>query len=114
MEEKVYFVMREKRVWKYEADINMFCWVTISRKKVSQNRREISEANKDFERLGFTTKSGPALQCSATTISYRINYGCGILFNAKRYHNRRMAKANYQIKLLTNKLPNYESERKEN
>ena len=58
MEEKVYFVMREKRVWKYEADINMFCWVTISRKKVSPNRREISEANKDFERLGFTTKSG--------------------------------------------------------
>ena len=61
MEEKVYFVMREKRVWKYEADINMFCWVTISRQKVSPNRREISEANKDFERLGFTTKSGPGV-----------------------------------------------------
>ena len=65
MEEKVYFVMREKRVWKYEADINMFCWVTISRKKVSTNRIEISEANKDFERLGFKTKSGPGVtvQC---------------------------------------------------
>lgn len=58
MEERVYFVMREKRVWKYEADINMFCWVTISRKKVSPNRLEIEDANKDFERLGFTTKSG--------------------------------------------------------
>ena len=65
MEEKVYFVMREKRVWKYEADINMFSWVTISRKKVSTNRIEISEANKDFERLGFKTKSGPGVtvQC---------------------------------------------------
>ena len=65
MEEKVYFVMREKRVWKYEADINMFSWVTISRKKVSTNRIEISEANKDFERLCFTTKSGPGVivQC---------------------------------------------------
>ena len=64
-EEKVYFVMREKRVWKYEADIDMCCWVTISRKKVSPNRREISDANNDFERLGFTTKSGPGVlvQC---------------------------------------------------
>ena len=65
MEEKVYFVMREKRVWKYEADINMFCWVTISRQKVSPNRREISESNKDFKRLGFEIKSGPGVivQC---------------------------------------------------
>ena len=65
MEEKVYFVMREKRVWKYEADINMFCWVTISRKKVSPNRREISDANNDFERLGFEIKSGTCVmvQC---------------------------------------------------
>lgn len=60
-EEKVYFVMREKRVWKYEADIDMCCWVTISRKKVSPNRRGIEEANKDFERLGFSTKSGPGV-----------------------------------------------------
>ena len=65
MEEKVYFVMREKRVWKYEADINMYCWVTMSRKKVSQNRRKISDANNDFKRLGFKIQSGPGVivQC---------------------------------------------------
>lgn len=61
MEERVYFVMREKRVWKYEEELNKHCWVTISRKKVSPNRRGIEEANKDFERLGFTTKSGPGV-----------------------------------------------------
>lgn len=74
MEEKVYFVMREKRVWKYEADINMFCWVTISRKKVSQNRRKISDANKDFERLGFTTKRGPGVtvQCHDNIVPNKL------------------------------------------
>lgn len=74
MEEKVYFVMREKRVWKYEADINMFCWVTISHKKVSPNRRGIEEANKDFERLGFTTKSGPGVivQCHDNIIPNKL------------------------------------------
>lgn len=74
MEEKVYFVMREKRVWKYEADINMFCWVTISRKKVSQNRLEISDANKDFERLGFAIKSGPGVmvQCYDNIVPNKI------------------------------------------
>ena len=65
MKEKVYFVMREKRVWQYVEELNKHCWVTISRQKVSPNRREISEANKDFERLGFPTKSGPGVivQC---------------------------------------------------
>ena len=65
MEGKVYFVMREKRVWQYVEELNKHCWVTISRKKVSTNRREISEANKDFERLGFEIKSGPGVivQC---------------------------------------------------
>ena len=74
MEEKVYFVMREKRVWKYEADINMFSWVTISRKKVSTNRIEISEANKDFERLGFKTKSGPGVtvQCHDSIVPNKL------------------------------------------
>ena len=64
-EEKVYFVIREERVWQYVQELNMNCWVTISRKKVSPNRREISDANNDFERLGFTTKSGPGVlvQC---------------------------------------------------
>lgn len=65
MEEKVYFVIRENLVWQYVEELKMHCWVTISRKKVSKNRREISDANKDFERLGFTTKSGPGVivQC---------------------------------------------------
>ena len=74
MEEKVYFVMREKRVWKYEADINMFCWVTISRKKVSKNRREISEANKDFKMLGFGIKSGPGVtvQCHDNIVPNKL------------------------------------------
>lgn len=74
MEEKVYFVMREKRVWKYEADINMFCWVTISRKKVSPNRLEIYDANKDFERLGFSIKSGPGVivQCHDNIIPNKV------------------------------------------
>ena len=43
MEEKVYFVMREKRVWQYVEELKMHCWVTISRQKVSKNRREIME-----------------------------------------------------------------------
>lgn len=74
MEEKVYFVMREKRVWKYEADINMFCWVTISRKKVSPNRLEISDANKDFERLGFAIKSGNGVivQCHDNIVPNKL------------------------------------------
>ena len=74
MKEKVYFVMREKRVWKYEADIKMFCWVTISRKKVSKNRLEISDANKDFERLGFTTKRGPGItvQCHDNIVPNKL------------------------------------------
>ena len=65
MEEKVYFVMREKRVWKYVEELNKHCWVTISRKKVSPNRREISDANNDFKSLGFGIKSGPCVivQC---------------------------------------------------
>ena len=65
MEEKVYFVIREYLVWQYVEELNKHCWVTISHKKVSPNRREISEANKDFERLGFTTKIGPGVlvQC---------------------------------------------------
>lgn len=65
MEEKVYFVIREERVWQYVQELNMNCWVTISHKKVSQNRREISDANNDFERLGFEIKSGPGVivQC---------------------------------------------------
>lgn len=65
MEEKVYFVIREERVWQYVQELNMNCWVTISHKKVSPNRREIADANKDFERLGFEIKSGPGVivQC---------------------------------------------------
>ena len=65
MEERVYFVMREKRVWQYVEELNKHCWVTISRQKVSPNRLEIEEANKDFERLGFEIKSGPGVivQC---------------------------------------------------
>ena len=65
MEEKVYFVIRENLVWQYVEELNKHCWVTISRKKVSPNRRGIEEANKDFERLGFTTKRGPGVivQC---------------------------------------------------
>ena len=65
MKEKVYFVMREELVWQYVEELNKHCWVTISHKKVSQNRLEIEEANKDFERLGFKTKSGPGVtvQC---------------------------------------------------
>ena len=58
MEEKVYFVIREELVWQYVEEIKKHCWVTMSRKKVSPNRREIEEANKDFSRLGFTIKSG--------------------------------------------------------
>lgn len=74
MEEKVYFVMREKRVWKYEADINMFCWVTISRKKVSTNRLKIEDANKDFKRLCFEIKSGPGVivQCHDNIIPNKL------------------------------------------
>lgn len=65
MEEKVYFVMRENLVWKYVEELNKHCWVTISRKKVSPNRSEIEEANKDFDRLGFSIKIGPGVivQC---------------------------------------------------
>ena len=57
--------MREKRVWQYVEELNRHCWVTISHKKVSPNRREISEANKDFKMLGFEIKSGPGVivQC---------------------------------------------------
>ena len=74
MEEKVYFVMREKRVWQYVEELNKHCWVTISRKKVSQNRREISEANKDFERLGFEIKSGPGVtvQCHDNIVPNKL------------------------------------------
>lgn len=65
MEEKVYFVIREERVWQYVQELNMNCWVTISHKKVSPNRRDISDANKDFQRLGFAIKSstGVIVQC---------------------------------------------------
>ena len=65
MEEKVYYVIRENLVWQYVKELHKHCWVTISRKKVSPNRREISDANKDFERLGFSIKSGPGVivQC---------------------------------------------------
>ena len=65
MEGKVYFVIREERVWQYVEELKKHCWVTISHKKVSPNRREISEANKDFKRLGFGIKSGPGVivQC---------------------------------------------------
>ena len=65
MEEKVYFVMRENLVWKYVEELKKHCWVTISRTKVSTNRSEIEEANKDFTRLGFAIKSGPGVmvQC---------------------------------------------------
>ena len=74
MEERVYFVMREKRVWQYVEELNKHCWVTISREKVSQNRREISEANKDFERLGFNTKSGPGViaQCNDNIVPNKL------------------------------------------
>ena len=74
MEEKVYFVMREKRVWQYVEELNKHCWVTISRKKVSTKRREISEVNKDFERLGFTTKSGPGVivQCNDNIVPNKL------------------------------------------
>ena len=74
MKEKVYFVMREKRVWKYEAELNKHCWVTISRKKVSTNRREIEDANKDFERLGFEIKSGPGVivQCNDNIVPNKL------------------------------------------
>ena len=65
MEEKVYFVIREERVWQYVEELKKHCWVTISRKKVSPNRRGIEEANKDFERLGFQIKigAGVIVQC---------------------------------------------------
>ena len=65
MEEKVYFVMREELVWQYVEALNKHCWVTISRTKVSPNRRNISDANNDFSRLGFEIKSGPGVivQC---------------------------------------------------
>ena len=65
MEEKVYFVIREKRVWQYVEELKKHCWVTISHKKVSQNRREISDANNDFKSLGFGIKSGAGVivQC---------------------------------------------------
>ena len=74
MEEKVYFIMREKRVWKYEEELNNHCWVTISRKKVSKNRREISDANKDFERLGYAIKRGPGVmvQCHDNIIPNKV------------------------------------------
>ena len=78
MKEKVYFVMREKRVWKYDEELNKHCWVTISRKKVSSNRREISDANNDFERLGFEIKSGPGVivQCHDNIVQnkYWVRY----------------------------------------
>ena len=66
MEEKVYFVMREKRVWQYVEELNKHCWVTISRKKVSPNRLLIEDANKDFKMLGFEINSGPGVivQCN--------------------------------------------------
>ena len=65
MEGKVYFVIREELVWQYVEELNKHCWVTISRKKVSPNRLEIEEANKDFKMLGFEIKSGPGVivQC---------------------------------------------------
>ena len=74
MEEKVYFVMREKRVWQYVEELNKHCWVTISHKKVSTNRREISEANKDFKMLGFEIKSGPGVtvQCHDNIVSNKL------------------------------------------
>ena len=74
MKEKVYFVMREKRVWQYVEELNNHCWVTISRIKVSPNRREISEANKDFERLGFGIKSGPGVivQCHDNIVPNKL------------------------------------------
>ena len=74
MEEKVYFVMQEKRVWKYDADINRCCWVTMSRKKVSQNRRKISDANNDFRRLGFKIQSGPGVivQCHDNIVQNKL------------------------------------------
>ena len=78
MKEKVYFVMREKRVWKYVEELKMHCWVTISRKKVSTNRLGISEANKDFEMLGFEIKSGPGVmaQCHDNIVpnKYWVRY----------------------------------------
>ena len=74
MEEKVYFVIREYLVWQYVEELNKHCWVTISRKKVSTNRREISEANKDFERLGFEIKSGPGVtvQCHDNIVPNKL------------------------------------------
>ena len=66
--------MREKRVWQYVEELNKHCWVTISRKKVSTNRREISEANKDFEMLGFKTKSGlgVTVQCHDNIVPNKL------------------------------------------
>lgn len=74
MEEKVYYVIRENLVWKYEEELNNHCWLTISRKKVSPNRRGIEEANKDFERLGFEIKSGPGVivQCHDNIIPNKV------------------------------------------
>lgn len=74
MEERVYFVIREERVWQYVEELNKHCWVTISRKKVSPNRRGIEEANKDFERLGFSIKSGAGVivQCHDNIIPNKV------------------------------------------
>lgn len=78
MDEKVYFVMRENLVWQYVAELNKHCWVTISRQKVSQNRLKISDANKDFRRLGFEIKSGPGVivQCHDNIVQnkYWVRY----------------------------------------
>ena len=74
MEEKVYFVIREERVWQYVQELNKHCWVTISRQQVSQNSRKISDANKYFERLGYEIKSGPGVivQCHDNIIPNKV------------------------------------------
>lgn len=78
MEEKVYFVVCENLVWQYVEELNKHCWVTISRKKVSPNRREISDANNDFKSLGFGIKSGPGVlvQCHDNIVpnKYWVRY----------------------------------------
>lgn len=64
MNSKVWFVVREKLVWKYCLDFNCNLWVTVSRGQVTPSRIDEESANKDYANLGFKLRNDSTVQCN--------------------------------------------------
>lgn len=53
MNEKFWFVVRQKRVWEFSPSLNGYSWVEIEHKRITPNRQNKIEAENDFNKLGF-------------------------------------------------------------